>query len=361
VSELRIEGLHKSFGDAHVLDGLDLVVRQGSLTAVLGPSGCGKTTLLRVVAGFERADAGRVLLGGREVAGPSRHLPPERRGVTVVPQEGALFPHLDVGSNVAFGLPRRHPDRRRRVAEVLALVGLPDLAGRWPAELSGGQQQRVAVARALAPGPEVVLLDEPFSALDTDLRTSVREQVRDVLAAAGATAVLVTHDQEEALGTADQVAVMHQGRFLQVGEPEQVYRHPVDPLVARAVGEAFVLPAVAGGTVATTSLGPVALLPHGAGQPEPAGEVRGQVLVRPEQLRLVPLGEGVTCSVRRVSFHGHDTTVSLVSPDGSDLTCRTQDPVPAGERVGVRVVGEVVFLPMAREGATGRMDAWTTG
>ena len=358
MSELRIEGVHKSFGDARVLEGLDLVVRQGSLTAVLGPSGCGKTTLLRVVAGFERADAGRVLLGGREVAGPSRHLPPERRGVTVVPQEGALFPHLDVGSNVAFGLPRRHPDRRGRVAEVLALVGLSDLASRWPAELSGGQQQRVAVARALAPDPEVVLLDEPFSALDTDLRTSVRQQVRDVLAAAGATAVLVTHDQEEALGTADQVAVMHRGRFLQVGGPEQVYREPVDPFVARAVGEAFVLPATAGGALATTPLGPVAVLVRD-GSAAPAAGTRGQVLLRPEQLHLVPVGEGVACSVRRIWFHGHDTTVQLVGPDGSDLTCRTQGPVPPGERVGVRVVGEVVFLPMAREGAAGRMGAWT--
>jgi len=360
VSELRIEGLHKSFGAARVLVGLDLVVPQGSLTAVLGPSGCGKTTLLRVVAGFERADAGRVLLGGREAAGPGRHLPPERRGVTVVPQEGALFPHLDVGANVAFGVPRRHPDRRRRVAEVLGLVGLADLADRWPAELSGGQQQRVAVARALAPDPEVVLLDEPFSALDTDLRTSVRQQVRDVLASAGATAVLVTHDQEEALGTADQVAVMHEGRFLQVGEPEQVYREPVDPLVARAVGEAFLLPASAGGAVATTVLGPVVLLPRDGVGPTPDG-VSGHVLVRPEQLHLVPASEGVPCSVRRVWFHGHDTTVRLVAPDGSELTCRTQGPVPPGGRVGVRVVGEVVFLPMARTGTAGRMGAWTTG
>ncbi len=359
MSELRIEGLHKSFDDAPVLRGLDLVVPQGTVTAVLGPSGCGKTTLQRVVAGFERADAGRVLLGGREVAGPSRHLAPERRGVTVVPQEGALFPHLDVGSNVAFGLPRRHPRRRERVAEVLALVGLGDLAGRWPAELSGGQQQRVAVARALAPEPEVVLLDEPFSALDTDLRASVRQQVRDVLAAAGATAVLVTHDQEEALGTADQVAVMHQGRFLQVGEPEQVYREPVDPLVARAVGEAFLLPATASGAVATTPLGPVALVERDGVDPS-ADEVAGQVLLRPEQLHLVPVADGVACSVRRVWFLGHDTTVQLVGPDGSDLTCRTQGPVPPGERVGVRVVGEAVFLPMAARGAAGRMDVWTS-
>jgi iron(III) transport system ATP-binding protein len=358
MSELRVEGVDKAFGRLAVLRGLDLVVPQGSLTAVLGPSGCGKTTLLRVVAGFERPDAGRVLLGGREVAGPAGQLPPERRGVSVVPQEGALFPHLDVGANVAFGLPRRHPDRRGRVAEVLALVGLADLAGRWPAELSGGQQQRVALARALAPDPEVVLLDEPFSALDTDLRASVRRQVRDVLAAAGATAVLVTHDQEEALGTADQVAVMHEGRILQVGTPQQVYREPVDPVVARAVGEAFVLAAVVDGAVATTVLGPVAVLGRDAAVP---GGAAGQVLVRPEQLHLVPAADGVTCAVRRVWFHGHDTTVDLVAPDGSALTCRTQGPVPPGERVGVRVVGEVVFLPGTPERAAGRMGAWTTG
>lgn len=357
MSELRVEGLAKAFGAHAVLRDLDLVVPQGSLTAVLGPSGCGKTTLLRVVAGFERPDAGRVLLGGREVAGPTGQLPPERRGVSVVPQEGALFPHLDVGANVAFGLPRRHPDRRGRVAEVLALVGLADLASRWPAELSGGQQQRVALARALAPDPEVVLLDEPFSALDTDLRASVRRQVRDVLAATGATAVLVTHDQEEALGTADQVAVMHEGRILQVGTPQQVYREPVDPVVARAVGEAFVLAAVVDGAVATTVLGPVAVL----GRDADARGATGQVLVRPEQLHLVPAAEGVACSVRRIWFHGHDTTVELVAPDGSGLTCRTQAPVPPGERVGVRVVGEVVFLPETPDRAAGRMGAWTTG
>ncbi len=356
MSELRIEALHKSFGSTGVLLGIDLVVAQGTLTAVLGPSGCGKTTLLRVVAGFERVDSGRVLLGGREVAGRGRHLPPERRGVGVVPQEGALFPHLDVGANVAFGLPRRHPDRHRRVAEVLALVGLTDLAHRWPAELSGGQQQRVALARALAPDPEVVLLDEPFSALDAGSRTSVRQQVREVLAAAGATAVLVTHDQEEALSTADQVAVMHEGRFLQVGVPEQVYREPVDPLVARAVGEVFLLPATAGAPGAETPLGRVSL----AGGAVPS-KARGQVLVRPEQLHLGPRTEGVACTLRRVWFHGHDSTVELLAPDGTVLTCRTQDAVPPGPQVGVRVVGPVVFVPMASGPTPGMMDVWTTG
>ncbi len=356
MSELRIEGLHKAFGAARVLLGIDLVVPQGTLTAVLGPSGCGKTTLLRVVAGFERADAGRVLLGGREVAGPGTHRPPERRGVGVVPQEGALFPHLDVGANVAFGLPRRHLDRRSRVVQVLAMVGLEDLAHRWPAELSGGQQQRVALARALAPDPEVVLLDEPFSALDSDLRTSVRQQVREVLATAGATAVLVTHDQEEALSTADQVAVMHEGRFLQVGGPEQVYRLPIDPLVARAVGEAFLLPATTTAAGADTPLGPVVLVAGVA-----PSQRRGQVLVRPEQLRLGPSAEGVACTVRRVRFHGHDSTVELAAPDGTVLTCRTQGAVPVGPRVGVQVAGPVVFFPMAPGPAAGMMDAWTTG
>ncbi len=357
MSELRIEGLHKAFGTTEVLRGLDLVVPQGSLTAVLGPSGCGKTTLLRVVAGFERADSGRVLLAGREVCGPRTHLPPERRGVGVVPQEGALFPHLDVGANVAFGLPSRRPGRRERVTEVLAMVGLAGFADRSPAELSGGQQQRVALARALAPDPEVVLLDEPFSALDADLRVSVRQQVREALAAAGATAVLVTHDQEEALSTADHVAVMDQGRFLQVGTPQDVYREPLDPLVARAVGEAFLLPAVSAGSRATTSLGEVDLV--AASRPGDGVPRQGRVLVRPEQLHLGVPGTGVTCEVRRVWFHGHDSTVHLLAPDGSELVCRTQDRVPPGPRVGVDVVGEVVFYPVAGEGTSGMMGAWT--
>ena len=207
VSELVVRGLEKSFGSVRVLEELDLVVPAGRLAAVLGPSGCGKTTLLRIVAGFETADRGTVVLAGVQVAGPGVHLPPERRRVGVVPQEGALFPHLTVAGNVGFGLSRAQR-RAGRIDELLGLVGLGGFGHRMPYEFSGGQQQRIALARALAPEPALVLLDEPFSALDTGLRAAVREDVRSALRAAGATAVLVTHDQEEALSMADLVAVM---------------------------------------------------------------------------------------------------------------------------------------------------------
>ncbi|MBC7373654.1 MAG: ABC transporter ATP-binding protein, partial [Frankiales bacterium] len=227
---LRVRGLSKAFG-APVLNGLDLDVVAGSLVALLGPSGCGKTTLLRLVAGFEPTDAGTVEVGGQLVAGPGCHVAPERRRVGIVPQEGALFPHLSVHDNVAFGLTRAQR-RGTRPDEVLELVGLAELGRRMPHELSGGQQQRVALARALAPRPSLVLLDEPFSALDAGLRATVRAEVRASLQAAGAAAVLVTHDQQEALSVADVVAVVRDGQVVQAGDPWSVYAQPADLGVA---------------------------------------------------------------------------------------------------------------------------------
>ena len=220
MTALTIRGLAKAFDATPVLTGVDLDVPAESLTAVLGPSGCGKTTLLRLVAGFLRPDAGTIAFGEEVVAGPGRFVTPQRRRVGYVPQEGALFPHLDVAGNIAFGLPGRARRSRDRLAELLDLVGLDArLAGQYPHELSGGQQQRVALARALAPRPSVVLLDEPFSSLDAGLRESTGRAVAEVLRSARATAVLVTHDQGEALSLADQVAVMRAGRFLQVASP----------------------------------------------------------------------------------------------------------------------------------------------
>ena len=342
MSLLEVRGVTKSFGDTPVLRGVDLDVPSGSLAAVLGPSGCGKTTLLRVVAGFERAGTGTVTLGGVQLAGAGCHVLPEKRRIAVVPQEGALFPHLSVAGNVAYGLRRRHPQRSRRVDELLELVGLQGYAARMPAELSGGQQQRVALARALAPDPHVVLLDEPFSALDAGLRASVRADVRTALRATGATAVLVTHDQEEALSTADVVAVMRDGRVVQAGTPEEVYRAPGDLDVARFVGEAVVLPALAHSGMATTSLGVLAL----------AGAVldgEGTVVIRPEQVRLVDAAHGVPASVVDTVFYGHDASVRLEVDDGTGaplaVLCRTQGPLPAGERVGLEVRGPVTWFP----------------
>ncbi len=344
MSALTIRGLHKAFGPVHVLRGLDLDVPTGALAAVLGPSGCGKTTLLRVVAGFEHLDSGTVTVGGELVGSATMSKPPERRRVTVVPQEGALFPHLDVAANVAFGLGRM-PRRRERVHELLDLVGLADFGRRMPAELSGGQQQRVAVARALAPDPQLVLLDEPFSALDAGLRATVRADVRAALAAAGATAVLVTHDQEEALSVADLVAVLRGGVVVQSGAPEVVYREPRDLDVARFVGESVELAATVTAGVATTALGRVAIRPT-------ASSGSGTVVLRPEQIMVAGPGEGTPALVRQRVFYGHDTSIVLeVTPPGAAplrVLCRTQDAVPADDgEITVRVVGAATFFPGA--------------
>ena len=335
---LRVRGVHKAF-DAPVLTGLDLDVEAGTLVSLLGPSGCGKTTLLRVVAGFERAAGGTVEVDGRFVEGPGRSVPPERRRVGMVPQEGALFPHLSVHDNVAFGLPRA--DRRGpRADEVLELVGLAGLGARMPHELSGGQQQRVAVARALAPGPSLVLLDEPFSALDAGLRAQVRAEVRASLRAAGAAAVLVTHDQQEALSVADVVAVVRDGKVVQSGTPWEVYSQPVDLGVARFVGETIVLRGRAGGGSVHTPLGVL------AAPPSVEGDVA--VVVRPEQLEVAP-GDlpSVDAVVSQREFYGHDALLRLELGDGVYATARTPGhPLPevgASVRVGVR--GPVVVFP----------------
>jgi iron(III) transport system ATP-binding protein len=231
--DVTVTGLDKAFGAQPVLAGLDLEVPAGSLTAILGPSGSGKTTLLRLLAGFERADAGTIGIGGVLVDGPGVHLPPERRRIGYVPQEGSLFPHLTVAGNVGFGLPaRQHGARQRRGGKVEALletVGLAGFGRRYPHQLSGGQQQRVALARALAIEPAVVLLDEPFASLDAHLRASVRADVQEIFRRAGTTAVLVTHDQDEALSVADRVAALRDGRIAQCAPPEDLYRRPADP------------------------------------------------------------------------------------------------------------------------------------
>nr|WP_221473539.1 ABC transporter ATP-binding protein [Planomonospora venezuelensis] len=324
--------------------GASLTVGEGDLAAVLGPSGCGKTTLLRIVAGFEGLDAGSVRIGDREVAG----LPPEKRRVGIVPQEAALFPHLSVARNVGFGLPRGAAGRAARIEECLELVGLAGYGERMPHQISGGQQQRVALARALAPRPGVVLLDEPFNALDRSLRVSVRDEVRAALKRAGATAVLVTHDQEEALSMADTVAVMREGRIVQEGTPAAVYAAPRDLGVATFVGEAVVLAASGGGNgggggggggTVSCELGS---LPRRSG----GGSGPGRVALRPEQFVLGAPGEGAGGVVERVEFFGHDAAVTVALESGTVIRARTRGDVPhrPGDRVGVTVEGPVLFF-----------------
>ncbi|MET8329524.1 ABC transporter ATP-binding protein [Streptomyces sp. NPDC005181] len=344
MTDLQIAGLAKAYGPgaAPVLDGLDLTVPGGALTAVLGPSGCGKTTLLRIIAGFLRADEGTVTLDGRALSGPGVHLPPERRRIGIVPQEGALFPHLSVARNVAFGLTGLdRAARRRRTEEMLELVGLAGYGDRMPHELSGGQQQRIALARALAPEPALVLLDEPFNALDAALRTGVRADVRAALRATGATALLVTHDQQEALSTADFVAVVRDGRVAQCDTPHEVYSRPANPWVAAFVGDAVLVTGTADQDMAATVLGRIRLT-------EPPGRVReGVVLLRPEQLRLTaPDAAEASGMVTDVRFYGHDAMVT-VAVDGIDEPIDVRVPSPAatrpGERTGIEVMGEATL------------------
>ncbi|CAN5201602.1 ABC transporter ATP-binding protein [soil metagenome] len=340
MSELVVRGLVKSFGDTAVLRGIDLRVPTGSLAAVLGPSGGCKTTLLRVIAGFECPDDGRVELAGATLASRTHSVAPEKRRVGIVPQEGALFPHLSVGGNAGYALSRAQR-RGGRVAEVLELVGLAGYADRMPHELSGGQQQRVAVARALAPRPALILLDEPFSALDTGMRAEVRADVGAALRADGATAVLVTHDQEEALSTADLVAVMRDGVMVQAAAPMQLYRAPADLGVATFVGDTVLLAGTVHGRMARTAFGRLPVR-----EPVPAaGAV--QVVVRPEQLVLSPDGAGVCARVREQVFLGHDALIRLELADGALVTARSLDSawLEAGVQLRVTVRGEVTCYP----------------
>ncbi|EHR50063.1 ABC-type spermidine/putrescine transport system, ATPase component [Saccharomonospora marina XMU15] len=355
MSRLTVEGLVAGYGPQPVLRGLDLAVPQGALAAVLGPSGCGKTTLLRVLAGLHPLRAGRVALGDRVLSAPGVHVPPERRGIGLVPQEGALFPHLSVASNVGFGLSRAQR-RQGRVDEVLELVGLAGYGKRMPAQLSGGQQQRVALARALAPRPGVVLMDEPFSSLDAALRAELRADVRAALRASGATALLVTHDQEEALGMADLVAVLRDGVVAQLGTPQQVYLEPADLDVALFVGEAVVFDGRPGHGAVDTPLGRLKVTAEdAAASAESELSRRGTVLVRPEQVRIDRTGrEGVAAMVTDVLFHGHDATVLLRLGDGHHVRCRVQGPLPAsrGDAVSVSVSGAARFFPAGDQPVT---------
>ncbi|MFM0075598.1 ABC transporter ATP-binding protein [Paraburkholderia sediminicola] len=350
MSELRIRGLQKSFDGHPVLHGIDLSVERGTLLALLGPSGSGKTTLLRLLCGFERADSGSVEIDGRRVAGDNLHMPSEQRRIGYVPQEGALFPHLSVADNIVFGLPRTQRRARHRVAELLELVGLPANFGtRAPQQLSGGQQQRVALARALAPSPTLVMLDEPFSSLDAALRLETRQAVASALAATGATAVLVTHDQSEALSLGHEVAVLWNGRLIQTATPETLYRRPVTRELASFVGEAVLLPGVVKQDRVDCELGDLPLC-------EPMGNGAVDVMVRPEQIRLLRAEEtmpnGVAsyeAVVQEVIFQGQDAGVALQLQSGARTVVRARVPgylsPRPGEHVRLAVDGEVTAYP----------------
>jgi iron(III) transport system ATP-binding protein len=342
VSAVEVRGVSKSYDGTVVLSDFSLTVADTFITAILGPSGSGKTTLLRLIAGFDRPDAGTIMLGDQVVDDARVHVRPERRGIGYVPQDGALFPHLNAIRNVGFGLDRAD---RGRAAELLDLVGLTGLGHRYPHELSGGQQQRVAVARALAIRPRLVLLDEPFSSLDASLRVSMRRDIARVLAQTHTPSIIVTHDQDEALSLANQVVILDEGHVLAHGRPADLYRTPISAAAARYLGDANLVTATVDAGVARCAIGVVQL--------QDATMVNGTatVLVRPEQFRVTaaPIEGAVSVTVGNIDYYGHDSLAELILDDATTVTARLtdNDGIRPGDRVYVRTVGDLVAWPKA--------------
>ena len=309
MTALELRGVRKRYGRTTAVDDVSLAVADGELVALVGPSGCGKSTLLMLAAGLLEPDAGQVLVGDRLVAGGGTWVPPEDRRVGVVFQDAALFPHLRVADNIAFGVPRGR-DRAARVQELLELVDLPGHGRRYPHELSGGQQQRVALARALAPRPSVVLFDEAFGNLDHGLRSSVRDATAAALRGTGAAGVFVTHDQGEALAVGDRVCVMREGRFEHVGEPADAFHRPATRFVATLLGEADFVPGHQSGGVVATEVGKLEATPEASGDVE--------VMLRPHEVVFTPDAAGTARVVRR-EFRGATYLYTLSLPSGASV------------------------------------------
>ncbi|MEP0873434.1 ABC transporter ATP-binding protein [Trichocoleus desertorum AS-A10] len=341
---LQLDRVTKQFptSSTAAVENVSLTLAQGDLLALLGPSGCGKTTLLRMIAGFEPLQSGAIALAGRTVASPGTWIPPEQRSVGMVFQDFALFPHLTVEQNVAFGLQKVADSAqiKARTADAIAQVRLQGLENRYPYELSGGQQQRVALARALAPRPALILLDEPLSNLDVQVRLRLREEIREVLKSAGISGVFVTHDQEEALAISDQVAVMQQGRLEQLGTPEEVYHHPASRFVAEFVTQANFIAAQRQGQLWQTEVGQFKL-PHD----EWIESEIGDLMVRQEDLVLEADNEAAVV-IRDRHFLGREYCYCLSTPSGKELHARTTTAInlPIGTHVQLSVPDQALRI-----------------
>ncbi len=372
MSDLVVDGVSVTHGSTLAIDDVSLSIRSGELVAVLGPSGCGKTTLLLAIAGLLPVQSGSITIGDREISRARRTIAPEKRGIGWVPQEASLFPHLSVGENIGFAVPRGRGGQSRsssfpsevaegaaagvralstrsareaRIAELASLVGLGDLTGRAPNQLSGGQAQRVALARALAPRPDLLLLDEPFAALDTQLRTGLRREVAELLRTQGTTSLLVTHDQEEALTLADRVAVLHDGRLAQFGTPEEIYQHPASDWVASFVGDVVELPGQWRYGRVVCALGSVEATAVGF---TPADGDAVRLMLRPEWIvprpdLLAQAAAGADARVAAISYAGHDAMITADLVDGPSVQLRMA-------AVELPDVGDDVRLAVQRPG-----------
>ena len=350
MSEPLIEcrGVTKSFGDVVAVDDVSFQLMPGEVVSILGASGCGKTTLLRLIAGFEALDTGEMRLQPNFVSDAEHHLPPERRNIGMVFQEYALFPHLTVGQNVAFGLHgRARSEQGSLTRDALELVRLEGLERRYPHELSGGQQQRVALARTLAPSPIAVLLDEPFSNLDAGMRQEVRQEVEAILRGKGIAAIFVTHDREEAFAFADRVGVMSEGRLEQIDAPNVLYRTPVSPEVARIVGDCEFLVGVARGGVAETAVGKLTYVCE-AGAVADGTELL--LMVRPQDVE-VDADDSGDCEVVALEYRGGETMLTIGMPGGDGtLRCRRlgYSDLVRGTRVTLTPRESTPFLAFAK-------------
>ncbi len=343
---LEVRGVDVSYGNKAVLHDVTLHVNRGNFACLLGPSGCGKTTALRAIAGFERVDRGEIRLRGNVVSRPGSTMPPERRKVGMVFQEDALFPHLTVEGNIAFGLKKlERNERRSRVEEMLDVVGLKGLGERYVHELSGGQQQRVALARALAPAPDVVLLDEPFSSLDVDLRARLGEEVKDILKQQGVTTILVTHDQNEAFALADHIGVIREGRVLQWDTAYNLYHEPADRFIARFVGQGvFLRGTLIGPDAVDTELG---VIRGNRAYSWPKGS-KVDVLLRPDDILPDPNGEVLAEVVSR-AFKGAQILYALKLATGSSVLSLFPSHLnyETGERINIRLaIDHLVAFPV---------------